>query len=97
MKKTLSLLVMVAALLACPGCMSMGAGAAKAIAAASKDPATQKLKFVCPYGSLDWVRIGSVNGQATTVNADGSISVTSGRGTNLFEVPINGTVFVNPK
>ena len=86
------------AVLACgSGCMSMGGGAAKAIAAASKDPATQKLKFVCPYGSIDWVRIGSVTGQATTINADGSITVTSGTGTNLFSIPVNGNFFVNPK
>jgi hypothetical protein len=82
---------------ACSGCMSMGGGAAKAIAAASKDPATQKLKFVCPYGSIDWVRIGSVTGQATTINADGSITVTSGTGTNLFSIPVNSNFFVNPK
>jgi len=88
--------ILAAGLLGLTGCMSMGNGAAKAIAAAAKDPATQKLHFVCPYGSIDWMRVGSVPGQSTEVYPDGTLKVSSGQGTNLFAFPISGQVLVNP-
>ena len=85
------------AMLALPlcGCMSMGGGASKAIAAMAKDPATFKCDVDTVYGKVHLVRIGYIPGQFTTVNADGSITVT-GQGTNLFTTPLAGTLSINP-
>jgi hypothetical protein len=84
-------------LLGCTGCISMGGGAAKAIAAAAKDPASQTLHIVCPYGSIDWRRVGCLPGQETTVNLDGSITVRCGPGTNLLTQDIPAVLTLRAK
>ena len=79
------------------GCMSMGGGAAKAIAAASKDPAAQSLHIVCPYGSIDWRRAGCLPGEETTLNPDGSMTVRRANGTNIWSQDIPAVITVRQK
>ena len=58
------------------GCMSMGGGAAKAIAAASKDPACITLHLQTPYGTLDYSRtMPTLSTNAFTVPVTGNIMV----------------------
>jgi hypothetical protein len=62
MKTKLALSILAITLL-CTGCMSMGSGMAKAITAASHDPACISFHLMTPYGSMDYSR--SMPGVAT--------------------------------
>lgn len=93
MKIALSLLAVV---VLASGCSTTNV--TKLTEAISKDPAAVAVDIMTPYGSAKVRRAGCLPGQTTTINSDGSMTVSNGgTGTNFLTAPVKATLSVQPQ